>query len=107
MLTKQQAKTIRSALKAAQIEANLREDDGERERIDFAVDGIDVVLDMHADADIADPDMASEEQTREAVTEALFRVLPQYRIVRYETQAFERGPLSVSQIDLRLEWAEE
>jgi len=64
------------ALRAVNRELEATDNDREAEALRVAHAGLTEALDVHRDAEDADPDMMTDEQIRQAVEEALYRVVP-------------------------------
>lgn len=107
MISEAAAKTIRTILLAELPQAEVTDawkgEDKAVNAANCAIDEINLVLDLYANAWEANPDMMTEEQKKEAVREALFRVLPQYKLVRFDTDTFDRNNRGVERIEVRLE----
>lgn len=98
MISEASANLIRQALERA------RGDPSAEGPVTVALEEVDELLALYAEAEGVDPDSMTDGQKVDAALEAIHRVLPQYRPVKCEIGTEERGGVGVSVLRLHLEW---
>ncbi len=85
MISEASATVIQEALQRA------RDGGGDTSAVDIAIGEVDGLLALYAEAADTDPDSLTDDQKKDVIREALYRVLPQYRIASITFERTDHG----------------